>query len=104
MGFLTTAFFICYMVSAPVLGYLADRYSRRPIIVIGALLWSVATLMTAVTWDFVLCSSGILWLGWGSQLCSHRSPLHCDLFPEHKRGRMLSVFFMGIAPAPRWAI
>lgn len=97
MGFLTTAFFICYMVSAPVLGYLADRYSRRPIIVIGALLWSVATLMTAVTWDFrtLLIRHTLVGLGEASFVATAPGYI-ADLFPEHKRGRMLSVFFMGI--------
>src|SRR5512146_2184775 len=51
-GLLTTAFFICYMLAAPVFGYFADRYPRRPLIIAGALIWSVATLLTAVTYDF----------------------------------------------------
>jgi multidrug resistance protein len=97
MGFLTTAFFICYMVTAPVLGYLADRYSRRPIIVGGALLWSAATLMTAVTWDFrtLLIRHTLVGIGEASFVATAPGYI-ADLFPENRRGRMLSVFFMGI--------
>src|SRR4051795_395853 len=51
-GFLTTAFFVCYMVTAPFIGALADRYPRKPIMVAGALIWSMATLLTAVTNSF----------------------------------------------------
>src|SRR5689334_19143476 len=51
-GFLTTAFFICYMVSAPVIAVFADRYARKMIVVTGIVLWSGATLLTAVTHDF----------------------------------------------------
>src|SRR3954452_17278429 len=53
-GFLTSAFFVCYMVTAPFVGVLADRYPRKIIMIAGALLWSAATLMTAVTHDFTM--------------------------------------------------
>jgi predicted MFS family arabinose efflux permease len=97
MGFLTTAFFLCYMGTAPVLGYLADRYPRRPIIIAGALLWSAATLMTAITWDFraLLLRHTLVGLGEASFVAIAPGYI-ADLFPEHRRGRMLSVFFMGI--------
>ena len=52
IGFLTTAFFLCYIVAAPVMGWLADRYPRRIIIAIGGLVWSGATLLTAFTHTF----------------------------------------------------
>src|SRR6266498_1612476 len=35
-GLLTTAFFFCYMATAPLTGWLADRYSRRWIMCVGA--------------------------------------------------------------------
>ncbi|MGA3212375.1 MAG: MFS transporter [Terriglobales bacterium] len=97
IGFLTTAFFICYMIAAPVLGYLADRYPRRPIMLAGALVWSAATLLTAVTWDFrtLLIRHIIVGIGEASFVATAPGYI-ADLFPEEKRGRMLSVFFMGI--------
>src|SRR5215472_11424196 len=49
MGFLTTAFFICYMVAAPLIAPLADRYPRKWIMAAGAVVWSLATLLSAVT-------------------------------------------------------
>ena len=52
LGALTTVFFIFYMCSAPGIGFLGDRKSRKLIITIGALVWSGATLMTAVTHSF----------------------------------------------------
>src|ERR1039457_6749446 len=42
MGALTTAMFFVYMLAAPLTGWLGDRYSRKPLIVTGAILWSVA--------------------------------------------------------------
>ena len=47
-GFLTTAFFLCYMIAAPIMGVLADRYERKWIIIGGAIVWSAATLLTAL--------------------------------------------------------
>ena len=49
IGYLTSAFLGFYMVAAPFVGPLADRYSRKLIIVLGALFWSGLTLLTAVT-------------------------------------------------------
>ena len=45
MGALTYAFFITYMLAAPLTGWLGDRVPRKPLVVAGALLWSVATLL-----------------------------------------------------------
>ena len=48
MGALTTALFVCYMLTAPLTGWLGDRFSRKPLIISGAILWSLATLATAI--------------------------------------------------------
>src|SRR5580704_317013 len=47
MGALTTALFFFYMFAAPATGWLGDRVSRKPLIIAGAVLWSLATLGTA---------------------------------------------------------
>ncbi len=49
VGFLTSAFFVCYMVAAPLIAPLADRYPRKWIMAAGAFVWSAATLLSAVT-------------------------------------------------------
>src|ERR1700730_17440739 len=52
LGLLTTAFFFGYMFTAPFFGFLADRYARKTLIILGATIWSGATLLTAITHDF----------------------------------------------------
>ena len=52
VGFLTSAFFVCYMVAAPLIAPLADRYPRKWIMAAGAFVWSAATLLTAVTHSY----------------------------------------------------
>jgi len=52
MGLLTTAMFVVYMLAAPLTGWLGDHFRRKPLIIAGALLWSVATLGTAWVHDY----------------------------------------------------
>jgi predicted MFS family arabinose efflux permease len=96
-GFLTTAFFICYMVSAPVIGFLADRFPRKWIIVGGAVIWSAATLLTAVTFDFRALLLRHTLVGIGEASFVTIAPAYiADLFAESKRGRLLAVFYIAI--------
>src|SRR5437868_10651823 len=90
MGLLTSVFFFFYMFTAPVMGVLADRYSRRILVSTGAILWSAATLLTAVTHSYqgLLIRHTLVGVGEASFVTIAPS-LIADLFPEHRRGRML---------------
>ena len=96
-GFLTTAFFVCYMVTAPFIGMLADRYPRKWIMVAGALIWCVATLMTAVTHSFetLLIRHTIVGLGEATFVTIAPSFL-ADLFSEEHRGKVFGWFYLNI--------
>ena len=96
-GFLTTAFFLCYMISAPFVGFLADRYPRKWLMVGGALIWCVATLMTAVTYNFttLLIRHTIVGLGEATFVTIAPSFL-ADLFSEEHRGRVFGWFYLNI--------
>lgn len=92
-GFLTSAFIICYMCTAPFIGPLADRFQRRRIMVIGALVWSGATLLTAVTHNFETLFVRHLIVGIGEATFVTIAPAFLsDVFPEHRRGRIMSIF------------
>ncbi len=92
-GFLTSAFIICYMCTAPFIGPLADRWERRRIMVIGALIWSGATLLTAVTHNFETLFVRHLIVGIGEATFVTIAPAFIsDMYPEHKRGRIMSIF------------
>ena len=96
-GLLTTAFFFCYMVTAPFVGWLADRYPRRLIMCTGALLWSAATLLTAVTHNFTELMIRHTLVGVGEATFVAIAPSFlADLHPENRRGRVLSVFYLAI--------
>ena len=52
IGALTTALFLTYMLAAPLTGWLGDHFRRKPLIIGGAVLWSLATLATAWVHDY----------------------------------------------------
>ncbi len=97
IGLLTTAFFLCYMVASPATGWLADRYSRRNLVIAGAFIWSAATLLTALTRDFTIMLVRHTIVGIGEATFVAIAPAYiADLFPEKRRGRMLSLFYLAI--------
>lgn len=96
-GFLTSVFFIFYMCAAPFMGPLSVRFSRKIVIVVGALTWSLATLLTAFTKNFdeLLIRHTLVGIGEASFVIL--SPTFvADMFPEEKRGRVMGVFYLAI--------
>jgi len=96
-GLLTSVFFIFYMCAAPFMGPLSLRFSRKRVIVAGALVWSLATLLTAFTRNFneLLIRHTLVGIGEASFVIL--SPLFvADMFPVEKRGRVMGVFYLAI--------
>lgn len=97
VGYLTSAFLICYMIAAPFVGPLADRYSRKLIISLGAIFWSGLTLLTAVTHNYSELLVRHTLVGIGEATFVTIAPTFvADLFAENKRGRILGVFYLAI--------
>jgi len=97
IGYLTSAFLGFYMLAAPFVGPLADRYSRKKIIVIGALFWSALTLLTAVTHTYTELLIRHTLVGVGEATFVTIAPTFVsDLFAEKMRGRILGVFYLAI--------
>ena len=97
IGFLTTAFLGFYMVAAPFVGPLADRYSRKLIIVLGAIFWSGLTLLTAFTHNYSELLIRHTLVGIGEATFVTIAPTFvADLFSEERRGRILGIFYLAI--------
>ena len=97
IGYLTSAFLGFYMVAAPFAGPLADRYSRKRIIVLGAMFWSGLTLLTAVTHSYGQLLVRHTLVGVGEATFVIIAPTFvADLFPEDERGRIFGIFYLAI--------
>jgi MFS transporter, Spinster family, sphingosine-1-phosphate transporter len=97
MGALTTALFLFYMIAAPLTGWLGDRFPRKPLIIAGAVLWSLATLATVWVhgyWTFYLRQALV---GVGEATFGIFAPaVLADFYPERDRNRILSIFYVAI--------
>ena len=96
-GMLSSVFFIFYMCAAPFMGPLAERFSRKSVIIGGALVWSGATLLTAFTHDFTGLLIRHTLVGIGEASFVILSPIFvADMFPENQRGRVMGIFYLAI--------
>jgi MFS family permease len=97
MGALTTALFVVYMLVAPLTGWLGDHFRRKPLIIAGALLWSVATLGTAWVHDYwtLYIRHAIVGVGEATFVIFAPAVL-ADFYPERERNRILTLFYLAI--------
>jgi MFS family permease len=97
MGALTTALFMVYMLVAPLTGWLGDRFRRKPLIIAGAVLWSLATLGTAWVHDYWTLYIRHAVVGVGEATFGIFAPaVLADFYPEQERNRILSIFYLAI--------
>jgi predicted MFS family arabinose efflux permease len=96
-GLLTSAFFFCYMFAAPLVGWFGDRFRRKYIVMVGIAVWSGFTLLTWLVRDYnqLLFRHTIVGIGEASY-ATIAPTLVADLFPLERRGRMLSIFYLGL--------
>ena len=97
MGALTYAFFLTYMLAAPLTGWMGDHFPRKPLIVLGALLWSVATLLTATAHSYETLYLRHAIVGIGEASFGIFAPaLLSDFWPEEQRNRILTFFYLSL--------
>ncbi|XP_074870226.1 protein spinster homolog 3-like [Carettochelys insculpta] len=98
-GLLQTVFVLFFLLSAPLFGYLGDRYNRKIILSVGISLWSGVTLGSSFItesyhWIFFL-SRGFVGIGTASY--STIAPtIIADLFEKDQRTCILSIFYIFI--------
>jgi MFS transporter, Spinster family, sphingosine-1-phosphate transporter len=97
MGALTTAFFLTYMIFAPLSGWLGDWFRRKPLIIIGAIVWSLATLGSAFVHTYWALYTRRALVGVGEATFGIYGPaVLADFYPERERNRILSIFYLAI--------
>ena len=96
-GLLGDAFFITYMISAPILGLLADRFSRWIIVGSAVILWSLATGASGLAATFAILFATRVCVGIGEGGYGPAAPtILSDLFPIETRGRIMAIFCAAI--------
>ena len=97
LGFLGSAFMICYMCSAPLLGWLGDRGNRVRLASCGVFVWSLATALSGIAPGYRSLLAARTVVGIGEASFGTVSPgLISDFFPKEHRGRILSYFYLAI--------
>lgn len=96
-GLLGDAFFVTYMITAPILGLLADRISRWLIIGSAVILWSLASGGSGLAATFAMLVVTRICIGVGEGGYGPAAPtILSDLFPIERRGRMMAIFYTAI--------
>jgi MFS family permease len=96
-GLLGDAFFVTYMISAPILGFLADRISRWIIVGSAVILWSLASGGSGLATTFAMLFATRIFVGIGEGGYGPAAPtILADLFSIEIRGRVMAIFYTAI--------
>ena len=96
-GLLGDAFFVTYMISAPIVGLLADRISRWIIVGLAVILWSLASGGSGLAATFAILFATRICVGIGEGGYGPAAPtILSDLFPIETRGRVMAIFCAAI--------
>lgn len=94
----TTSFAIFYTALGIPFGRIADKKSRKILIGIGLLVWSLFSGLTGFAWDFWSLFACRLMVGVGEATLGPAAiSLLSDYFPPQKRATVTSIYSMGIA-------
>lgn len=91
------AFAIVYVIAGLPLGILADRKTRRNLIILGSIVWTSGTLLCGLAPSFWALFAARVLVGVGeAALAPAAASMISDSFPAHLRGTALGVFMMGM--------
>jgi predicted MFS family arabinose efflux permease len=97
IGSLTFWFMIAYMAVSPLTGWLGDRFPRKPMIVVTALLMSACNFVTADVHSYMSLNLRHAALGIGEASFGIFAPaMLADFYAEDQRNRVLTVFNIAI--------
>ena len=97
LGWLNSAFIITYMIFSPIFGWLGDKMVRKWIAGVGVIVWSIATILSALVRNFMQLFGLRLIFGAGEAGFSTVAPtMIADLYPTGSRSWVLSVFYVAI--------
>jgi predicted MFS family arabinose efflux permease len=92
LGLLVTGFNVVYALTAPLVGWVSDRVTRKRLLVVLVIAWSIVTAASGLAWGFtsLLIFRAMTGLGEGGYFPTAVS-LIGDLFPPDQRGRAIAL-------------
>lgn len=96
-GSVASAFMLGYFLSAPIFGYLGDRYPRKYLMLAGVMVWSLATAGSGFVHGFTHLFIIRIFVGVGEACFVTMGPSWIsDLFAATKRNTALTLFYVAI--------
>ena len=98
LGFLMSAFMVGYVISCPIFGMLGDRFSRPKLMTLGVLLWSLATIMSAVASSFLSLVAMRVLVGVGGACFTTIAPVfvRARLRDDRRVNEQFAVYYLAI--------
>jgi MFS family permease len=97
IGSLTLWFFVAYVLSSPVTGWLGDRFPRKPMIVVAGLVIAGMNFLTADVHSYLSLNLRHAALGIGEASFGIFAPaMLADFYSEAKRNTVLTIFNVAI--------
>ena len=97
LGTLQSAFMWGYFLTAPVFGYLSDRWPRRWLVAAGVFVWSLGTLLSGHASALTSLIFFRVLVGFGEASFGTISPgWIADLFSPARRNNAISIFYLAI--------
>ncbi|MCE0482656.1 MAG: MFS transporter [Methylacidiphilales bacterium] len=96
-GWAASAFMLGYFLSAPVFGYLGDRYPRKYLMLAGVVAWSAATAASGLAHSFGQLFAIRVFVGLGEACFVTMGPSWIsDLFGATRRNTALTLFYVAV--------
>ncbi len=96
-GSVASAFMLGYFLSAPLFGYLGDRFPRKYLMLGGVMVWSLATAGSGLVHGFVHLFVIRIFVGVGGACFVTMGPSWIsDLFAATRRNTALTLFYVAI--------
>jgi MFS family permease len=96
-GWAASAFMLGYFLTAPVFGWLGDRYPRKFLMLAGVVVWSLATAACGLAHSFAVLFAIRMVVGVGEACFVTMSPSWIsDLFAATRRNTALTLFYIAV--------
>lgn len=97
IGLMGSVFIWIYAIIGVPLGMVADRWSRKKLMLIGLIVWTAMTALGGLATSFVFLLFVRMGVGVGEAVCAPAATSWLgDLYPPHQRSRVLALFMLGV--------